>query len=208
MLKKSLQFLAVLTMLFPVASMAQAQGHGGPLFDSDDSSGYGGNKVTLCFNGRTLTVGAPAAQSFFRRGATPGACVPGQQLPGSISGTTYIDPKGHGNPHQFQKFMNRHGSVTVYLDTNNNGALDSGEQSLLSDVMGNYTFNSLPSGVTYNIREVVPVGLTETYPPDMAYHELLHSGENITFDDFANATRLAVTHGRPSHFFNFDFDSE
>ncbi len=190
MQKKYLSYIAALALMaFVAVPVASAQAQGGPFFGSD-SSGYGGNKVTLCFKGKTLTVGAPAARVFFARGATPGACGtvggPVVMEPGSISGTTYLDPKGKGKPNQFQKFMYRRGGVTVFIDSNDNGELNAGEQSTVSDIMGDYTFSNLPSGMTYHIREVVPAGFTETYPPDMAYHEPLASGEDITYDDFAN----------------------
>jgi len=54
--------------------------------------------------------------------------------------------------------------VTVYLDTNNNGALDAGEASTTSDQFGTFAFNNLTPG-TYNLREVVPPGYFQTTQP-------------------------------------------
>jgi hypothetical protein len=54
--------------------------------------------------------------------------------------------------------------VTVYLDTNNNGALDAGEASTTSDQFGTFAFNNLAPG-TYNLREVVPPGYFQTTQP-------------------------------------------
>ncbi|MEG3956748.1 SdrD B-like domain-containing protein [Microcoleus sp. herbarium2] len=54
--------------------------------------------------------------------------------------------------------------VTVYLDTNNNGALDAGEASTTSDQFGIFAFNNLAPG-TYNLREVVPPGYFQTTQP-------------------------------------------
>jgi len=54
--------------------------------------------------------------------------------------------------------------VTVYLDTNNNGALDAGEASTTSNQFGTFAFNNLAPG-TYNLREVVPPGYFQTTQP-------------------------------------------
>jgi serine-aspartate repeat-containing protein C/D/E len=54
--------------------------------------------------------------------------------------------------------------VTVYLDTNNNGALDAGEASTTSNEFGTFAFNNLAPG-TYNLREVVPPGYFQTTQP-------------------------------------------
>jgi len=54
--------------------------------------------------------------------------------------------------------------VTVYLDTNNNGALDGGEASTTSNQFGTFAFNNLAPG-TYNLREVVPPGYFQTTQP-------------------------------------------
>jgi hypothetical protein len=54
--------------------------------------------------------------------------------------------------------------VTVYLDTNNNGALDTGEASTTTNQFGTFAFNNLAPG-TYNLREVVPPGYFQTTQP-------------------------------------------
>jgi protocatechuate 3,4-dioxygenase beta subunit len=54
--------------------------------------------------------------------------------------------------------------VTVYLDTNNNGALDAGEASTTTNESGTFAFNNLAPG-TYNLREVVPPGYFQTTQP-------------------------------------------
>ncbi|MBE9165117.1 collagen binding domain-containing protein [Tychonema sp. LEGE 06208] len=54
-------------------------------------------------------------------------------------------------------------NVTVYLDTNNNGALDAGEATTTTDQFGRFAFNNLTPG-TYNLREVPPPGFFQTTP--------------------------------------------
>ncbi|MCC3589953.1 SdrD B-like domain-containing protein [Microcoleus sp. PH2017_28_MFU_U_A] len=54
--------------------------------------------------------------------------------------------------------------VTVFLDTNNNGALDAGEATTTSDQFGTFAFRNLRPG-TYNLREVPPPGFFQTTQP-------------------------------------------
>jgi parallel beta-helix repeat protein len=49
----------------------------------------------------------------------------------------------------------------VFLDSNGNGVLDSGEASTTSDSSGNYLFTGLDAG-TYQVATVVPTGWTQT----------------------------------------------
>jgi protocatechuate 3,4-dioxygenase beta subunit len=55
-------------------------------------------------------------------------------------------------------------NVTVFLDTNNNGVLDPGELSTITNQSGNFAFKNLTPG-TYNLREVTPPGTFQTTPP-------------------------------------------
>lgn len=52
-------------------------------------------------------------------------------------------------------------SAVVFLDANQNGALDAGEVSTTSDSQGRYTLTGL-SGTTYRITEVPPSGMAAT----------------------------------------------
>jgi hypothetical protein len=51
------------------------------------------------------------------------------------------------------------GGKTVFLDSNNNGRLDSGEKSTVTDKNGNFSFTGLAAG-TYHVRRVFPSGYT------------------------------------------------
>ncbi|MEG4285055.1 SdrD B-like domain-containing protein [Microcoleus sp. A006_D1] len=52
-------------------------------------------------------------------------------------------------------------NVTVFLDSNNNGALDAGEATTTTNQFGTFAFNNLRPG-TYNLREVPPPGFFQT----------------------------------------------
>lgn len=75
--------------------------------------------------------------------------------------------------------------ITVYLDQNDNGLLDAGEPSAVTDANGNYTINDVFPG-SYILREVVPDGQQATNPLGGAYTVTLGEGEDLTDFDFYN----------------------
>ena len=52
---------------------------------------------------------------------------------------------------------------TVYLDSNNNGQFDTGENSTQTDANGDYSFANLRPG-TYSVAQIVQTGWQQTYP--------------------------------------------
>jgi hypothetical protein len=193
---KKLRYIAIFAaLLIPTASFAQADNvlhlNNTPDRGSDqgnfnnNNDGRGGNDNNNNRGGDNRGGDDRGGPSFDRdHGSGYGGGKP--KLPGSISGTTFLDPNGSGNPSVFQKLVNRRGGVTVYLDTNNNGKLNAGESVQVSDFFGNYTFSNLPSGMTYHVREVPPSGYHTTYPSSGVYDESLSSGQHVTGDVFAN----------------------
>jgi streptogramin lyase len=76
---------------------------------------------------------------------------------GAISGTVTNDSTGSGtstNPHNYQ---------TVYLDLNNDGTLDPGDPTALTDDVGTYSFTGLAAG-TYTVRVDTLPGTIVTFP--------------------------------------------
>ena len=62
------------------------------------------------------------------------------------------------------------GGVTVYLDLNNNGVLDTGDLTTTTNIDGFYFFSNLPGG-TYTVRvdaTTLPGGVSQTYDLDGA----------------------------------------
>jgi hypothetical protein len=53
---------------------------------------------------------------------------------------------------------------TLYLDRNNNGVLDQGDTTTVSDNKGNYRFFNLPAG-TYTVRINPFANYKQTKPP-------------------------------------------
>ncbi|MAE62839.1 MAG: hypothetical protein CMJ18_01085, partial [Phycisphaeraceae bacterium] len=81
------------------------------------------------------------------------------ELTGSISGVKFIDDDGDGVRDAGEPGLP---GVVIYLDLNNNGALDTGEPRDTTDSAGTYTFTGLRSGVTYVVAEVGLPGWTQT----------------------------------------------
>jgi hypothetical protein len=82
----------------------------------------------------------------------------------AISGTKFEDLNGDGTQDPGEPGM---AGVTVYIDANNNGVLDSGERSTTTDEDGDYVFDALPAG-DYVVREIVPDNYAQTAPLDSA----------------------------------------
>src|SRR5207237_3964222 len=73
---------------------------------------------------------------------------------------------------------------TVYIDANNNNAMDSGEKSSTTDSSGNYSLTGL-SALTYVIRQVLPSGWTQTKPAGgFGIHASVSSGQTLTNQNF------------------------
>jgi glucose/arabinose dehydrogenase len=81
-------------------------------------------------------------------------------LLGEIRGTVWNDLDGDGVREGNEPGL---ANWTVYLDQNQNGQLDAGEQSTTSDVNGGYRFANLVAG-SYTIAQVLQSGWQQTVP--------------------------------------------
>ncbi len=102
---------------------------------------------------------------------------------GEIRGTKYEDVDGDGNIRD--KNNHRLAGWTIYLDTNNNGILNVGEQSTTTDVHGEYRFKYLPAG-RYVVREVQQSGWVQTAPGGWKHTITLQAGKVSKKNDFGN----------------------
>ncbi|MEG4226987.1 SdrD B-like domain-containing protein [Microcoleus sp. N9_B2] len=75
--------------------------------------------------------------------------------------------------------------ITVYLDANDNGALDTGEQSLVTDANGRGAFTNLEPG-NYVVREVPQPGFSAT-TPDRVQFDLSNRDANVVFGNTPNS---------------------
>jgi uncharacterized delta-60 repeat protein len=101
---------------------------------------------------------------------------------GSIQGTLYNDVNANGvretNAGEFQLI-----GRTVYLDNNDNNALDAGEPTFVTNSFGEYRFAALVSGM-YRVRQILPSGWTQTSPANNASLVInLATGQDLQFRD-------------------------
>jgi hypothetical protein len=112
------------------------------------------------------------------RGAFIGQISRGEQ----IRGTKFVDRDADG-----VRDINEPGfpGVTIFIDTNNNGVLDPGEPSDVTDALGDYSINT-DIGVHF-VREVLPLGTRVTFPAG-GVHRVVVEVENQIRDniDFGN----------------------
>lgn len=105
-----------------------------------------------------------------------------EPLTGSISGTKYRDLTGNGLSSDDTPLS----GVKIYLDTDNDGSLDTGEVSTTTGTDGTYRFIGLNPG-TYVVREVVPAGYLRTAPAVNDFYQVTTaSGVDKGGYDFAN----------------------
>ncbi len=92
---------------------------------------------------------------------------------GSIAGFTFNDNNKNGS---FDAGDVKTSGKTVFLDTNNDGKIDNGERSLVTDSNGNFDFTGLVAG-TYHLRRIFPAG----YGYSTALIDVvLASGQNVS----------------------------
>ena len=78
---------------------------------------------------------------------------------------------------------------TVFIDDNENGVLDSGESSTLSDGNGEYSFPSLPTG-THKVTQILPDNWYVAAGFDASWSLEVFVGEVTVAPDFANFSVL------------------
>ena len=81
--------------------------------------------------------------------------------------------------------------VTIYLDANNNGVLDAGEKSVLTNSAGSYTFNGLAVGL-HRGRVQPKVFYTPTAPATGVHTVLLGSGMTASNRNFGERFRPII----------------
>jgi subtilisin-like proprotein convertase family protein len=102
-----------------------------------------------------------------------------------ISGRAFLDVNADGAHDSFDPPLP---GVTIYLDTDNDGVLDPGERSAVTNVAGEYLFTNIAPGI-YFLREETPFGgFRQTMPPGGGAWTVPHSaGQNHINQDFGNA---------------------
>jgi hypothetical protein len=98
-----------------------------------------------------------------------------QGTKGAISGFLWkdVDKSGTWEYYNNETILS---NWTVYLDQDNDGTLDSGETSTVTDSLGGYGFDNLAAG-TYNVRVSTPSGWHQTAPSTLKYTKTVTTSE-------------------------------
>lgn len=119
----------------------------------------------------------------------------GNYLGATVSGTKFNDLDADGVAQE----VGEPGLAgwTFFVDYNNDGALNVGEPSAISNVAGDYTINGVLAG-TYRVREVATVNWTNSFPSTVdgfsRYYEFTFtSGAAFVDADFGNWTTGSVS---------------
>ncbi|MDA1179216.1 MAG: S8 family serine peptidase, partial [Planctomycetota bacterium] len=83
--------------------------------------------------------------------------------------------------------------ITVYMDLNRNGQLDSNEPNRVTDTSGRFAFKDLSAG-SYQIREVPVPGVPQTFPVFGIHNITLEQGETVNIE-FGNAFAAESAYG-------------
>jgi hypothetical protein len=103
--------------------------------------------------------------------------------PASVSGIVYDDKDGSGAKHRKDPVFS---NVTITLQQLKGGKPYHRGYSTTSDGNGNYSFNNLIVGATYEITESVPRRYALTQPSTGAYTINLSAGQDLTGENFGN----------------------
>ena len=102
----------------------------------------------------------------------------------SIAGRVFNDINGNGLVNTGEAGLAK---WTVYLDANNDGKLDTGDTSVLTDASGNFTFTGLTAG-TDAIRVLPKAGFAATKPTNGLLTIKLIAGQKSTGSLFGEKT--------------------
>ncbi len=115
---------------------------------------------------------------------------------GQIVGTVFQDSNGNGQVETGEPAL---AGWQVYIDANNNGILDAGEQVTTTDSFGHYALSGLAAGA-YVVREVQPGGWASTVPASVPgqgafYDVTLASNTSIVSDENFGNVPIHVSTG-------------
>lgn len=108
---------------------------------------------------------------------------------GTISGRVWNDFNANGIFDQYESAL---AGRTVYIDANNNGGLDAGEVTAVTNSFGNYRF-FLPEG-TWRVRQALPAGWYWTFPSSV--YNIFASPTQPAANKHFGQTQLGTISGR------------
>ncbi len=124
----------------------------------------------------------------------------------TINGTVWYDDNANGvwDFDESEWYGWERGTVTAYIDANNNGSFDEGEQtSETGEYSGAYSFNGLVAG-TYTVRLQTPGGKAMTAPAAGYYSVTLATNQTSSNNNFGLVSSNGSISGYAWHDDNFN----
>jgi hypothetical protein len=125
----------------------------------------------------------------------------GNWRPATKSGYKFYDKNGNGIWDADDYVLE---GWTIFIDLNNNGVLDGGEPSTVTNANGYYEFTGLTPG-EYYFREVLKPDWYNSAPALGYYHETLVSGQHSQNNNFGNTYYHDETAWRYGNIENWDY---
>jgi hypothetical protein len=120
----------------------------------DTTTSGGGGDTTTSGSGGDTTTGSGGGNTTGNGG---GSNIDDPIDPIDFSGVVFDDKDGDGFRDKNEVGI---AGRTVYVDENDNGKLDAGEPSAVTDASGNYKLSDMPGD--YTVRQIVPTGWYQT----------------------------------------------
>lgn len=111
----------------------------------------------------------------------------------TLSGTAFADDNRNGKRDTGEATRS---GITVWIDVNDDGSLDPGDQTTRTDGGGAYQFTNLVPG-TYHVRANPPTGTALTSPASGVYDVTVAEGDARTGLDFGSAAASVVATPAP-----------
>jgi hypothetical protein len=153
-------------------------------------AGWTNSYPALGYYSETFTSGANEINNDF-----------GNWRPATKSGYKFYDKNGNGIWDTDDYALE---GWTIFIDLDNNGVLDAGEPSTVTNANGYYEFTGLDPG-SYYFREVLKPDWYNTAPALGYYHETLVSGQHSENNNFGNTHYHDETAWRYGNIENWDY---
>lgn len=109
--------------------------------------------------------------------------------PGAISGLVFDDTNGDGVHNTGEAGL---GNWKLFIDSNDNGKLDSGEPTALTNSSGKFKFSNLVAGKTYVVREVLQSSWRQTAPSGATASIVVGGGATEKAPDFGDTQKASA----------------
>ena len=131
----------------------------------------------------------PTPESNSQSRAPLGLDLPATRTTGSITGIVHDDANLSGSRESNEPPL---ANITVFIDANRNGVLDSGERATLTNAAGAFNFTDVSDG-TYDVAAVLPPGYLRQSTGATSQEVVVHNGLVVDAPVFTFGMTLGLT---------------